>query len=463
MTLLKGMMISLLINLEAVKSCSKNMISELETLVGSNSQIVNWENIPSNWKEKILRTVNSNDFSTYLIYPHTQKALSQVIKYASDRRLNLIPCGSGSKLSWGGLTKDISLLVSTKYLNRIIEHAVDDLTVTVESGISLTELQDTLKQTGQFLALDPSYPEDATIGGIIATADSGSLRTRYGGVRDMLLGLSFVRADGQIAKAGGRVVKNVAGYDLMKLFTGSYGTLGVICQATFRLYPLPEASTTAVLTGENEAIATATKTLLASTLTPTAADLLSASVVDRLQIGGSMGLIVRFQSISESVKEQITILESIAKQVGLQTSLYEDADEEQLWQRLQEIMRSRSASSETRSPASIEKITCKIGVLPNAAVETLNVLDGLGIIRASSGLGQLNLENSEEAIDIIKKMRSHCEHNRGFLTILEAPVTIKKQLDPWGYTGNALEIMRKIKKQFDPENILSPDRFVGGI
>ena len=433
--------------------------SKLETLVESNSDLVNWENAESQWKERIESVIATNTLPSYLIYPHTPEALSEIVKCTHEHHWAILPCGSGSKLNWGGLVKNIQLVISTGHLNRIIEHAVGDLTVTVETGVKLADLQNTLNQTGQFLPLDPAYPESATVGGIVATADSGSWRQRYGGVRDMLLGLSFVRADGQIAKAGGRVVKNVAGYDLMKLLAGSYGTLGIISQVTLRVYPLPETSVTVVLTGNKSAIATATQTAIASGLTPTAAEVLSASVVSRLGMGQGMGLIVRFQSIAASVKEQSAQIESIGQQLGLQAGLYRDADQKQLWQRLQQII---------GVPASASAITCKIGVMPAAAVTILNQLDeltykqGLGRINASSGLGRLHLD-SEEALSQIRKLRSLCQEHRGFLTVLEAPASFKQQLDPWGYTGNALEIMRKLKQQFDPESILNPGRFVGGI
>ena len=434
------------------------MIAELENLVEPNSDIISWENAPQNWQEKIARSISNQNPPNYIIYPNNSETLSKIIKYAYTQELSIMPCGSGSKISWGGLKKDIRLVVSTQKLDRIIEHAVDDLTVTVEAGVKLTDLQNRLEDKNQFLALDPAYPEDATIGGIIATADSGSWRARYGGVRDMLLGISFLRADGAIAKAGGRVVKNVAGYDLMKLFTGSYGTLGIFQQATFRLYPLPETSTTMLLTGQNEAIATAIQTLLNSTLTPTAADLLSSGLVKALEIGTeNASLMVRFQSIPESIQEQTKTLESIAKHLNLKTSLYRDADEQKLWQRLQQII---------RIPGSTNSITCKIGVLPTAAVETLNLLakltegSGFASIGVKSGLGYLNLERS---LETIKKIRFYLENNCGFLTVLEAPNNLKKEIEPWGYTGNSLRIMEKLKQQFDPKNILNPGCFVGGI
>jgi glycolate oxidase FAD binding subunit len=444
---------------------TKAIASQLQSLLQSNAELVEFANGNSSWQQKIAKAVIS-PHSSCLIFPNTVETLSALVKQARQQQWQILPCGNGSKLDWGGLIKEVKLVVSTQKLNRIIEHAVDDLTVTVEAGVKLADLQAALQPTNQFLPVDPAFSETATIGGIIATGDSGSWRQRYGGIRDMVLGLSFVRADGEIAKAGGRVVKNVAGYDLMKLLTGSYGTLGIITQVTFRTYPLPEASGTIVLTGEADAVATATQMLRNSSLTPTAADLLSVSVIKELSIGKEGGLLVRFQTMAESVKKQLAQLEAIARQLDLKINFYRegfapysrDQDESDLWQKLSQII---------RIPSTEEAIICKIGVVPSAAVAVLQELikifgdRSLGMIHTGSGIGILQLESEDR--NGIEEMRLLCQQHRGFLTILTAPNSIKQQLEPWGYTGNALEMMRKIKQKFDPQNILSPGRFVGKI
>ncbi|MBE9167254.1 FAD-binding oxidoreductase [Pleurocapsales cyanobacterium LEGE 06147] len=444
---------------------TKAIATQIQSLFNNDAELVEFANANSSWQQKIAEAVISPQ-SSCLIFPHTVETLSAIVKQAGQQQWQILPCGNGSKLDWGGLAKEVELVVSIQKLNRIIEHAVGDLTVTVEAGVKLADLQAALQPTGQFLPIDPAFSERATIGGIVATGDTGSWRQRYGGIRDMVLGLSFVRADGKIAKAGGRVVKNVAGYDLMKLLTGSYGTLGIITQITFRTYPLPEASGTIVLTGEAEAVAKATQTLRNSSLTPTAADLLSASVIEELAIGKECGLLVRFQTISESVRKQLAQLEAIARQLDLRISFYQDKDETDLWQRLPQII---------RLPSNDMAIICKIGVVPSAAVGMLQELTkitasrSLGMIHTGSGIGILQF-NSEDR-NGIEEMRSRCagaaaplcQQHHGFLTILTAPKSIKQQLDPWGYTGNALEMMRTIKQKFDSQNILSPGRFVGGI
>ncbi|MEH2379227.1 MAG: FAD-binding oxidoreductase [Nostoc sp.] len=434
------------------------------SIVGEENAVCLWENIELGQQKRIQQAVASGKSPSCIVYPRSQQQLAAVIATAHTNNWRVLPCGSGSKLSWGGLAKGVDVVVSTERINQLIEHAVGDFTVTVEAGMKFSDLQAHLAKSRQFLAIDPTAPELATIGGIVATGDTGSLRQRYGSVRDQLLGITFVRADGQVAKAGGRVVKNVAGYDLMKLFTGSYGTLGVISQLTFRLYPLPEASGTVVLTGSAEAISQAADILRGSALTPVQADLLSAKLVSSLGLGQGLGLIARFQSISESVKEQSNRVLEVGQKLGLDGAIFADGDEASLWQRLQKRIHTTATES---------VITCKIGVLPTAAVEILTQVE-LGLIHISSGLGLLQLESKNQVLKIRDELRSakgdaygglrlRTQAHRGFLTILSAPMAVKEEIDVWGYTGNALPLMRGIKEQFDSKNILSPGRFVGGI
>lgn len=417
----------------------------------TDTELIELDNADVYW-QKIYQVVDSST-PIYLLFPRTIEALAAIVKQASQQQWRILICGNASKINWGKITQDIQLVVSTQKCDRLIEHAVGDLTVTVEAGMKLADLQSKLRSHHQFLPLDAHDP-DATLGGIVATADAGSWRQRYGGVRDLLLGLSFVRADGEIAKAGGRVVKNVAGYDLMKLFTGAYGTLGVITQLTFRLYPLITTSQTILLTGKAKQIAQATQTIRNSGLTPTAMDLLSATVIEQLNIGSNIGsnigLMIRWQTIPESIEQQILQVQAIAKQLDLVTSTYQAELEEKLWQNCAAI------TSVPQSPAAV---ICKIGIAPAATVGLLSQISegNTAIIHAASGIGKLQLRGDYE---LVTQMRSYCQQNQGFLTILDAPQTLKQQIDLWGYSGNALKTMQVIKNQFDPQNILNPGRFI---
>ncbi|MBE9140859.1 FAD-binding oxidoreductase, partial [Nodosilinea sp. LEGE 07088] len=354
-----------------------------------------------------------------------------------------------------GLGDGVDLIVSTARLNQVIDHAVGDMTLTAQAGVKLADLLPLLAQHNQFLAVDPAYPEQATLGGIVATADTGALRQRYGGLRDMLIGISFVRYDGAIAKAGGRVVKNVAGYDLMKLMTGSYGTLGVISQLTFRLYPGQDVSKTVVITGSASAVESLVSTLRLSSLTPVAMDVISPALTAPLGYGETFALLTRFQSIDPGVEEQVAALLGMVGGELSATILEGDADE-RVWTTVGEACLSHSSEQD-------DAVVAKVGLLPAQAVRWLDGLPpgSLARLNAGSGIGMVRLAGAQA--DVIHKLRSQSEAANGYLTLLEAPTSIKQSVDVWGYSGNALAIMKALKAQFDPHNTLSPGRFVGGI
>ncbi len=429
--------------------------TKLKSVIDPNTKLVELNDADVYWQTKINQARVKVNQPIYLLFPQTIEAVAKIVNQASQQQWRLLICGNGSKLNWGKLSQDIQLVISLQKCDRLIEHAVGDLTVTVEAGMKLSDLQAILRSHNQFLPIDPSYA-DATLGGIVATADTGSWRQRYGGVRDLLLGLSFVRADGAIAKAGGRVVKNVAGYDLMKLFTGAYGTLGIITQLTFRTYPLIATSQTLLLTGKANQTAQISQTIRDSGLTPVAIDLLSTGVIKQLGLNAETGLIVRWQTIAESIEQQIEQVQAIAKQLNITINNYHEQAEADLWQRCAAI---------TNIPKSDTAVTCKIGITPTAAVNFLQlkqVIEGNVAIRihASSGIGQLQLDGDNADSQTILAMRSHCQQNYGYLTILDAPKTLKQKVDIWGYSGNALKTMQAIKNQFDPQNILNPNRFL---
>lgn len=426
--------------------------SELKSIIDLHTQLVELNDAAPDWQTKINQVVETSG-QIYLLFPQTIEAVSEIVKHAASQGWRILICGNGSKLNWGKITPDIQLVISLQKCDRLIEHAVGDLTVTVEAGMKLGDLQAILRSHNQFLPLDDNYA-DATLGGIVATGDAGSWRQRYGGVRDLLLGISFIRGDGEIAKAGGRVVKNVAGYDLMKLFTGAYGSLGIITQLTFRTFPLISTSQTLLVTGKAGQIAQASQTIRNSGLTPVAMDLLSTGLLQQLNLDGEIGLLLGWQTIPESIAQQMAQVQAIAKQLNLTTSTYQESGETNLWQQCTNLSRISQIDS---------AVICKIGIIPSAAVNFLQSKQVVAHnitarIHSSSGLGTLKLDNAEVAI--IEQMRSHCQQNHGFLTILDAPKALKPHIDIWGYRGNAIATMKAIKNQFDPQNIFNPHRFI---
>lgn len=361
---------------------------------------------------------------TAVIAPQTPAQLQKAIATASQHQIPLITLNS---LHWGGLVKfpQPGIALDLSGLDQLVEHAVGDLTVTCGAGMKFRNLQATLAQAGQFLAIDPLLSDRLTIGEIIDTANTGSLRQRYGGIRDMLLGIAFVRADGELVKAGGRVVKNVAGYDLMKLLTGAYGSLGIICQATFRLYPLPLCDRTVVVRGAK--LEQLRAELLLSSLTPIACDLWAAPELPFIQ------LVIRFGGSELGVATQITRLEAMAVNLGLEVKIFPHG---QIW----------ADFCHGNQP-----LICKIGTLPDRAYATVQEIQAIGAIQihAASGLGIVSLDAGE----LIPKIRRILTQNSGFLTVLKAPPGCKANL--WG--GNASKIMSAIKHKFDPHNLLNPE------
>ena len=409
-----------------------------------------WDALPSEMAHRLQQALQPDLLPIGLVIPDTVEQLSAVVVKLHHDRIAMVPMGSGSKLAWGAPVSQPAVFVSTEHLNKIVDHAIGDLTVTAQAGIKFDALQAILQQSGQFLAIDPSYPS-GTIGGIVATGDSGALRHRYNSVRDMVLGVEFVRSDGKIVKAGGRVVKNVAGYDLMKLLTGSYGTLGILSQITVRLYPNQEASQTILLAGDPEILQRAIQGILNSGLTPSAMDLLSLGTMKVLNLGSSMGLLIQFQGLTESVQEQCDRVLELGKSLFLNAEI--QAIDQLLWNQVSHSLSQSMVQGE---------VVCKWAVRSNQTVSTLlqvqaMVPDTIARFHVSGGLGQLQLK-ADVTSDVVQKIRSICELNGGFLSILMAPSNLKSELDIWGFRGNSGSWMRSIQQQFDPLNILSPGR-----
>ena len=478
---------------------------QLATIVNPD-QVQPWNAIADSLlQDQISQAIAPTHTPACIVYPHTQTELTAIIACTHQNDWTVLPCGNATKLHWGGVAQAIDVVIRTSRLTQIIEHAVGDLTITVEAGLTLDALQKHLAPFSQWLPLDPNYPETATLGGILATADAGVLRQRYGGARDMVIGVSMVRADGTLAKAGGRVVKNVAGYDLMKLLTGSWGTLGIISQVTLRLYPQQSSSQTLCLNGSADTIQSVTASLLASSLTPTAATViapitaqcLSLNPLNDQQLNGDslqerntersddlLTLLVRFQSIPVSIDQQVGQMMAWGKQLGLQGQILDSPQESTLWQQLHAHMDSQNTpvpldiTGSSTSHRDLEQVTCKVGVVASKVVSTLAKLNHLhpglkGWINTGNGLGIVQMQGATTAdkggqmngltVETLKEMRSLCEINGGFLTLLAAPQQWKQHLTPadlWGYSGNAQPIMARLKQQFDPNANLSPGRFL---
>jgi glycolate oxidase FAD binding subunit len=385
-----------------------------------------------------------------VIAPGTAQEVAQVLRYCTSAGLSIIPRGGGTQLGLGNRPRQADYVLSLERLNRVIEHAWGDMTVTVEAGCTIGKLQGVLREHGQQLAADPMQPRRATVGGVLATAESGTLRIRYGAIRDLVLGLEMALPDGSVIKAGGKVVKNVAGYDLTKLAIGSLGTLGVITRAVFRLHPVPVAAASYVAT-----LATPSETskLLLAILD-------SHLVYTGLQIqarhADQIFVHVRFEGIPESLLDQYA---KLARVKGAY-QFAECADD--VWNERQKLFANPGGSA-----------ICKCCVLPSQIGSLCHVLFrqtertqvATTVVAQATGLVEVRLDAADldTLITAVHALRSAVDLLEGTMTVSQCPVAMKDEMDVWGTLKDGLPLMQRIKEKFDPGQTLNPGRFVGGI
>ena len=403
-----------------------------------------------------------------VLFPENIEQISEIMKAASRDCLAVIPRGSGTKSGLGNRPGRADIVVSTKRLNGVIKHESADLVVTAECGITLADFQAQLALENQFLPVDPPHARDgATIGGIIASNDSGPMRLRYGTSRELLIGMKVVRADGSVFKGGSKVVKNVAGYDMPKLFVGSLGTLGIIAEATFRLYPVPELSRTYLAGFESlDRAHNTVKSLIDSNLVITALEHLTPGLAD--DISGRAGVVmskrgytlaVRIMNVARAVEDQIKTVADIFSGNGGQGAVLEGGKEDAFWDEVREFPWRPAAS-----PGAVLKAGVLISDVPRLflTLEDLSRAGGVAAhasARAANGVVIISISGDKDhVVDAVKKLREFSESAGGSLAVLEASPEVKAHVDAWGSIGSSLGLMKRIKSGFDPLNILNPGR-----
>lgn len=365
--------------------------------------------------------------------PKNVAEAADVMRVAAEQGLAVVPRGAETRLDWGTPPRRCDLLVDTHRLDGLIEHAAGDLVAKAEAGMPMERLAERLAEHGQRLALDVPLP-GSTVGGTIATGASGPLRTLYGTPRDLIIGLTIVRADGRIARSGGKVVKNVAGYDLGRLFCGSYGTLGLIVEATFRLHPVPAATAyvTCPVDGPEEAH-DAVQDVIHSLVAPSAVEYISPGVVSVLLEGVPEGVAARAGRTADLLGDKAEISETAPDGWGR----YPDGT---------------ALIDVAAPPTALRDLLALLG--PNAAATW-----------SASGHGHVGLpagSSPDEVRDLLARLRDLLGGYRGHAVVRYAPEEVREGVDVWGPVPG-LALMRRVKDQFDPEHRLSPGRFVGGI
>ena len=334
-------------------------------------------------------------------------------------------------------------MLSTSGLDRIVEHNAGDLTAVVEAGVTLARLREEFGQAGQMLALDP--PGDgATIGGVVATGDSGPLRHRYGGPRDLVLGVTVALSDGTVARAGGKVIKNVAGYDLSKLMTGSFGTLGLIAQVALRLHPVPRATVTAYGAAEDPvALARIAQVASHAQHEPIALD---------YDWRGDQGFVyARFGGVA--AEAQAVAARDLLAQAGAEAGCIHDDTE--LWD--------KQAAKQRSTDGTVVRVS--------HTQTQLGELLGMCSLEAASAVGRVALGVSyvtfaelraDTVVAAVRAMRSRLAPAP--CVVLDAPDAVREAIDPWGVEdGPELVLMRRTKERFDPRGVCNRGVYVGGI
>lgn len=407
----------------------------------------------------------------------SEDEVARLLKSANEENISVTAWGGGTMISLGNIPKRIDIVVSLKRLNRIIEYSPEDLVVTSEAGVTLDSLQSILSEKGQFLALDPPFSDTATLGGIVSSNSFGPIRYLYGGVRDLLLGIKVVGTNGVLMKFGGKVVKNVAGYDIKKLFIGSLGTLGIITQTTFRLYAIPEFEESFISVFRSlEDVSKAIQKILRNIHSSVGIGLSAIEVLDPNfsmllnypEIKGEYVLATKVLGITKSgLMKRVKELEEIVKCSAPINILTLNGNEHiRFWKDLQNHPRIASKFS----------IRCKISTLISKVssvieyIENLNRTHGFKYsIIAHPGLGMLHvyfhMDDYEKLSKVLEELRNYVI-SIGFgssLVVESAPTDVKRRIDVWGPVRRDFPLMQSIKHVFDPRSILSPGRYIGGI
>ena len=382
--------------------------------------------------------------------PGSTAEVAEVMRSAAALGLAVVPRGRGTKLTWGRPPERVDLVVDVSRMAAGQDHAAGDLIVDVQAGTPLTAVQNAVAGARQRLALDDPLG-GASVGGALATNLSGPRRVRFGSARDLLIGVTLVRADGVVAKAGGRVVKNVAGYDLGKLLVGSFGTLGVLTEAVFRLHPLPAAHrlVTAPFDRPEEA-QRLVQAVVHAQMMPTAVE------VDRPAEGPGT-----VQVLLEGTEAGVVARSAVAREL-----LGDSAEESDLpggWGAFPWAGFKDGRTTALKATFALSGLERVLAAARSAAEEA-----GVGLhLRGSAGAGVLYgsvAPGAEPAAvrSLVDRLRAACAALGGALIVLDAPPAVKAAVDTWGPVP-ALDLMERVKDQFDPERRLAPGRFVGGI
>jgi glycolate oxidase FAD binding subunit len=418
------------------------------------------------------------------VCPEDEAQVAAVMRLTDEHQATVFPRGGGSHLALGQTPARVDVVLSLQRLRRQVAYEPADMTTTVQAGMRLADLQQTLGQHGQRLALDPPAATTTTVGGVVAANTSGPRRLLYGTARDLLLGIAVITADGKRTRAGGRVVKNVTGYDLNKLYIGSLGTLAVLVELTFKLQPLPPGEYTLGLGLSQPAdLLPVLQTVLQLPLRLSSLELLNAATMATLRDRAALPtpdtaylFVVRLEGTPEVTRNQQRRLVDALHQLSLTGALvpqtWNQDEQARLWREIEEF----PVAMYTQAP---QGMLSKVSVRPSDLLVLLQELETAAasadtawpvLAHAGSGIAYVSMPASEHTTSDPASMLTHlrtldaCVARLGGRRVLErAPAEVKRHCEVWGTPGDDFALMRAIKTALDPHHRLNPGRFIGGL
>lgn len=388
-----------------------------------------------------------------VVRPASVEEAAAAVREADERGLAIVATGRGRHLSIGAPPERLDLLLCTERLAAVREHAAADMTVTVEAGVTLGALAQVLAAAGQELPLDPPAPDDTTVGGLIAANLSGPLRASQGTVRDLLLGLRWIAPDGTIVRGGGRVVKNVAGYDLPKAHVGALGTLGVLVEATFKVRPRPPHERALVVRADSASGAASLALAVRDAVEPDWLEIAAPLDVEGASLAHAVA--AGYRGLAEELAEAERRARRVAD--GRVVATLDDAAAGALRRRLAEFALApaaavvRAATLPDRLGALLEQLATAGGEAPCVA-------------HAANGVVRCAVGSAAAAVDLVRELRPRLAAAGGTLVVERATPDVKQSLRScggvWGDPGPAGELMRRLKEAFDPRRRFAPGRFV---
>jgi glycolate oxidase FAD binding subunit len=398
-----------------------------------------------------------------VVQPTTMDGVAGVVRAVAGQGGALVPAGNATHLDIGFPPRRYDVALCTNRLGRIVAHDAEDLTVTAEAGVTLYDLNERLQRAGQWLPFDPSRGRDVTVGGLIAADRNGPLRLAYGKVRDFLIGLRVVMADGTIVRGGGKVVKNVAGYDLPKLFVGSFGTLGVIVEATFKVRPKPPDMRLYVVPMRSVSEATQrAMDMLRGRLVPVLLEAVNELAAETIGLPTGAALVAACAGSAADTTAQESLLRA---ETGDRLTRWEGSEMESLL----------SALRNFPQPADEEVLVVRLSARPADLPGLLQRIEAEAVARriapeiavhAGNGVAwlQLSADVDLQSVALFAEwIRLYARQSGGWLVFETLPRRLRGQVDPWGFSGPTLPLMVAIKQKLDPNRVFSPGRFVGGI